>query len=111
MVDTQTVNLSDFFVGQDYNRTYQLLDGTTPVDITGYTWEFLVRAPGGTSNLITKAMSITTAASGLFAVNMDPTDTDDISENRTYVYQVQGTTSIGEENVYVEGEFEAKTTY
>lgn len=111
MVDTQTINLTDFFEDKDFNKTYQLTsDGTTPVDITSYSFIWVARLPEATTNAVSKAMSIVAAASGTVSVNLDSSNTD-LTQGRTYVYQVQGTTDTSECHVYVEGEFEVKKTY
>jgi hypothetical protein len=110
MVDTVQIDLDDFFEDKDYNKTYQLTDGGTPVDITSYAFRFRARLPESNANAVDKLMSITTAASGLFSVALDSSDTN-LSTGRTYAYQIQGTTAAGEQYVYVTGEFEVKKTY
>jgi hypothetical protein len=110
MVDTKTIVLTDVFRNSDYNHTFQHLDGTTPINITDYDFEFHARAPGSSTNAVDKVMSNLTAASGLFALTLDPSDTA-LLTGPMYVYQITGTTDTGEEYVFVEGEFEVKTTY
>jgi hypothetical protein len=110
MVDTVQIDLDDFFEDRDYNKTFQLTDAGTPVNITSYAFKFLARLPESGTNAVSKLMSITTAASGLFSVALDTSDTN-LSTGRVYAYQVQGTTAAGEQYVYVTGEFEVKKTY
>lgn len=110
MVDTVTIDLEDVFKNRDYNKTFQLKDGSTPIDITNYWFRFLARLPESGTNAVDKLCVTATAASGLFSVMLDTSDTN-LSENRVYAYQIQGTTDAGEKYVYVTGEFLLNKTY
>lgn len=108
---TDTIVLNDFYEDQDYNKTFQLNDSAgTPINITGYSFAFKARLPEAGTNAISKAMTLTTPASGLFSLALDSSDTNLLS-GRVYSYQIQGSTGAGEKGVYVVGEFEVKKTF
>lgn len=105
MVDVRSINLDDFYVGKDYNATFQLLDGTTPVDITGYTNIKISAKQRGTTTLVLDdvALTISVAASGKFTLNLSTTQTGAFTAGTVYEYQIVATSLAGEQEMYVTG--------
>ena len=85
-------------------------DGTSPVDLTGYTFEMEVRSSAdddGDSPVINKSdieISITNATGGTISIGVTDTVMETV-EGDTYVYDIQAITSAGATTTWVTGSF------
>lgn len=88
VVAGSTLDLS-ICIGEDWEQTFQLLDadGTTPTDITGWTFASEIRNKAGTL-IATFTVSIVTAATGHFKMALAKAVTDLLTTNPAYEYDL-----------------------
>jgi hypothetical protein len=108
MVDVQQINLEDVYVGKDYNKTFQLLDDGTAVDITSYTNLLFTCRKRGTSSNVLDDITMNKVApytDGKFSLNLSSSNTSSLTAGYTYDFQIVMTDANAETEVYVTGSF------
>lgn len=77
----------------------------TAIDITGYTFTFILSATKGGAAIITTTGVITDAANGKWELKVESTALTGLADDTTYYYKIQDDDASGGEYYQIVGEF------
>ena len=82
---------------------FTISDGTTPINITGYTFKFMLRTAPDAATAISFTCVVTSGTAGIMTATLSAADSANLVKDTAYYYDVQMTDTSGNVTTFISG--------